>query len=436
MEHYIIPIHPAALAFTLLSGLLMLLLPRRAAIVPLMFAVVFMPMQQRILIASLDFYILRILVLFGWLRIITRSEYHITLNKIDKAMIWYVISGVVAYTLLWRTGDAFINRLGISFDIIGIYFLVRFLVRDYDDIAWVVKTLAIISIPVAIAMVIEWRTGRNPFFVFGGVPEFTPIRDGKLRCQGAFGHPITAGSFGAALVPMFYYLRHMKGYGRFLMISGIISATFIMLTSSSSGPALAYIAGFAALTMWHFRNHMRLFRWGLVFTLIFLHIVMKAPVWALIMKIKVFGASTAYHRFHLVDQFINRVGEWWLVGVHSTGGWGYYLFDVTNQFVRVGVDGGMITLALFIAILSYSFQSVGRAVKSLKETPAMQKVMWGLGASLFVHIISFMGVSYWDQIKVIFYMLIALISVSRAITDKAARVKKSAAQLVAAQAQS
>src|SRR4030067_1177632 len=167
-------IHPLSLAFALAAGFLMLLLPRRAAMVPLLFAVVFIPLQQRVVIFTLDFFVLRIIVLFGWMRVMMRGEFQgLVLNRVDKLVLLWALSSIVMYTILWKTSGAFINKLGISFATIGGYFLARFLVRDMDDIVWGIKTLAIVSIPVAITMVIERFTERNLFSILGGVPEYT-----------------------------------------------------------------------------------------------------------------------------------------------------------------------------------------------------------------------------------------------------------------------
>lgn len=419
------PIHPVALAFMLVAGSLMLALPRRGALVPLIFAIVFIPLQQRIMVYSLDFFIIRILILFGWTRVLMRGEYSIKLNTIDKLMVLWAVSAVATYTMLWHTWGAFINRLGVSFDIIGIYFLIRFLVRDFDDIVWVVKIFAFVTIPVAAAMFLERVNGRNLFSVFGGVPDVTIVRWGKMRCQGAFSHPITAGTFGAAVFPLLIALRLVGGSGRALMVFGAVAASVITLSTSSSGPLLGYLAGIAALCMWFFRDRMREFRWALALTLIALHLVMKAPVWALLARANVFGGSTGYHRFYLFDQFLRRFNEWWLFGVRSTADWGYYLFDVTNNFVRIGVDGGLSTLVIFIAILAVSFQSIGRAVRST-EDDVRQKIYWALGASLLVHVVSFFGVSYFDQIKVVLYMLLGMISVARSLSEEAAFELKTA----------
>ena len=158
---------------------------------------------------------------------------------------------------------------------------------------------------------------------------------------------------------------------------------------------------------------MRAVRWGILLTLSALHLVMIAPVWALIGRLKVLPGSTGYHREVLLDQFIGRFDEWWLLGTKSTGDWGASfmgLHDVTNQYIRIGVDGGLITLTLFIFLVGFCFGGVGRVRRAFQDQPAMEKLSWALGVALFVHVVSFMSVAYFDQIMVVWYALLALIS--------------------------
>jgi len=257
-------IHPLALGFTLLMGILILCLPRKYTFIPLL-AAIFIPIQQRIVLATLDFFMLRILVLFGWARIMMRSEYRsIKLNTIDKLMIWWAIARIISYTLLWQTSTAFFNRLGLAFDALGIYFLFKFLIHNIEDIKNIIKILVILTIFVAISMLNERVTGRNAFYIFGGVPEFTAVRDGRLRCQGAFLHPILAGSFGAAIMPLFISIWKTEERGKAFAILGGITATTITMLTSSSGPILAYFVGLGAMALWNFRLEMKVIQWLVV----------------------------------------------------------------------------------------------------------------------------------------------------------------------------
>jgi hypothetical protein len=266
-----------------------------------------------------------------------------------------------------------------------------------------------ISILVAISMIIEQINGRNFFSIFGGVPEFTYVRVGRLRSQGAFSHPILAGSFGAAMMPLVWGMWWKKDQKKLPVMIWAIAATVITITSASSGPLLSYIMGIVGLIMWLLRKHLRIIRLGLIFSLICLHFVMTGPVWALLWRINIIGGSGGYHRYWLIDETIRRFREWWLVGVQSTAHWGWGLQDVTNMYVSQAVNGGFISLILFILIVVFSYRALGKSINSLNNQIHLQKLNWSIGVSLFTHLISFIGVSYFDQIIFMYFITIAII---------------------------
>jgi hypothetical protein len=278
--------------------------------------------------------------------------------------------------------------------------------------------LALISVPLAVAMIIEKATGRNFFSIFGGVPEFTVIRDGKLRCQGAFSHPILTGTFGATSMPFMLALWVQSSGMKLVAILGIISATIITIASASSGPALAYLIVIIGIAMWQIRDHMRIFRWSLLLTLIALHVVMKAPVWALIGKISEVVGGTGWHRVALIDTAISHFGEWWMLGTDYTRhwmptgvSWSENHADITNQFIRVGINGGVLSLILFITVIVYCFKNIGLKLVEIGSTELPIKfAIWCMGVSLVGHVASFISVSYFDQIVVFWYLLLALIT--------------------------
>lgn len=404
-------VHPIALVFTLAMGILVIRLPKRAAVAPMLAGTLFVPLGQQILIGSLHFYMFRILIAIGVLRVLFRGEHRtIKLNKIDGFVVAYGLANIIFAMLRSPTMDMFVNWLGSTYNLFGIYFLMRVLIQDPEDIRYTLKTLALLCIPIAMAMMVEFTTGRNLFSVFGGVPEYTAVRDGKLRCQGPFLHPILAGDFAAALIPLFLYLAWQRTGPRKIGLLGLLMALIIIGNTGSSGPVGAMIGGIFATAMWPLRKRMRLIRWGLLFSAISLHIVMEAPVWALLYRTKFYGSSSAYHRFNLLDQFIRRIDEWWLFGVQTTTHWGHSLFDVANMFVRQGVDGGIVTLALFLAIIIYCYQGIGNSLVAIEGNLDLQHMIWALGGSLFAHIVAFLSVSYFDQIIVIWIMLLAVIS--------------------------
>ena len=59
------------------------------------------------------------------------------------------------------------------------------------------KMFALCMVGLAVLILGEKFSGRNAFAIFGGVPDVAVVRDGVIRCQGPFAHPILAGTFAA-----------------------------------------------------------------------------------------------------------------------------------------------------------------------------------------------------------------------------------------------
>jgi len=405
--------------FTAVMGLLLLFIPRRFAALPLIMTACYITLGQVVGIGPLHFYIIRIIILLGCLRVIIRKEFTaITFNSIDKITILYVFTSAIIYYLLRKDTDAFISSLGFAYNALGLYFVFRSIVRDPSDYYLIFKMLAWVMIPLALSMLVEKATGRNFFSIFGGVPEITMVREGRLRCQGAFMHPILAGTFGATSIPFFIALW-FKGTGHKLTAAlGIVSATIIAITPASSGPVIVYAAVILGLFMWRLRDSMRMVRWVALFAILALHLVMKAPVWALIGRLGSLIGGGGWHRVMIIDAAIAHFNEWWLLGTDFTRHWmptgvtwSEKHTDITNHFIGIGIHGGLVSLVLFVTILVYCFKTIGIRMKEIDPSDFQLKfTVWCLGVSLFSHITAFISVSYFDQIIVFWYLLLAMIA--------------------------
>jgi len=403
-------IHPYGLAAVIVLGCAMLLLPRRWSLLPMMIIACFIPLVQKIVVFSLDFNLLRIMVLFGVARIVLHDEVkNLVWKPLDTALVLWVASAAIMNTLLLGTGSAFVNRLGFAFDAIGMYFVFRVLIANWLDVDRLILGLILISVVVAVFFLIEGHTGRNMFSVFGGVREFTAIRQGRLRCQGAFAHPILAGCFWAVLLPLFAAQWWRKQGGKLRAVVGVGATLVIVGFTASSTPVFGVIAVVVGGAMFYFRRSMRAICWGTVLALVALHIVMKAPVWALIARVSAVSGSTSYHRYKLIDSAIRYLPEWFLLGTRSTAHWGWGLQDVTNHFVLEGVRGGFLTLVLFVAVIVIAFREVGRLWRTCTRSHYELALSWALGVSLFAHCMCFLGVAYFSQIYVVWYLTLGLI---------------------------
>ncbi|MBI1849676.1 MAG: hypothetical protein HYR85_04980 [Planctomycetes bacterium] len=404
-------LHPLGLAAVLVLGFTMLVVPRRFALVPMILMACFIAPAQRIVLFTLDFDLLRVMVVCGFMRLVFRGEMQgLTWKPIDTMIVLWAGATTVAYTALHGAFSDLVYILGVMFDSLGMYFLFRFLLREWRDFDRVILAFTLVSIPVAIAFLVEKTTGRNAFSVFGGVPEITVVREGRLRCQGAFAHPILAGCFWAGLLPLVIARGFQGKAATVLAAIGVAASAIVIVTCSSSTPVTACLFAAVGLVAWLARRWMRLVRWGLLAGLIGLHLVMKQPVWHLLARVDVVDGSTGYHRFLLIDQTIRNFGEWFVAGTLDTEHWGDGLFDVTNQFVLEAVRGGLVGLVLFVIVISLGFQAVGRAWRALPGPPWKVAIAWALGASLFVHVTNFLAVSYFGQIIFVWNLVLAMIA--------------------------
>lgn len=197
---------------------------------------------------------------------------------------------------------------------------------------------------------------------------------------------------------------------RLLAIAGAVGCLIMVLTSASSGPVITLIGAIGGLFFWRFRRSVRKLFWGFCVMLVVLHLVMKAPVWALLGRATVISGSTGYHRYILVDNFIRRFGEWWLLGTKSTDHWGYDLWDITNGYVDQGVNGGLVTFSLFIVVLAFQSRALGAALRLEQLSLSATRRIWAIGCCFFALLLGFFGVTLWGPARVLLYLVFALIA--------------------------
>jgi hypothetical protein len=408
-------ITPITIILGLCLGLLQLVLPRRYAFVPVFIGGCYMRVGEHLLIAGLHFYLLRVLILFGVTRVLLRGELSsIRPNGIDGVL----IAGLVVHTFLFLmfdgTNTTLNGRLGTLYDAVGVYLLVRASVRSVDDALAVLKACAVVVIPLAVPFIMESVSGRNAFAALGGVPPLSEIRDGHVRSTGPFKHPILAGTFAATTMPLFVGLWASGKASRVVVTFAIASVTIIVITSRSSGPLSAFAVASVGLLIWPCRNMMRVIRWGMLLALLGLALVMKQPIWFLIARVSDLTGGGGWYRSGLIDAAVQHFDEWWLIGTGYTAHWMATgvtdtSADLVNQFVAQGVNGGLLTVLLFVWLLVKCFQAVGTGLNTPGHSSRTQFAIWSMGCGLAGHVASFFSVSYYDQIIIFWCLLIGSI---------------------------
>jgi hypothetical protein len=415
-------LHPLVAVQMLIAIILILCLPRKYAIVPLLLGIFTISLGQVVVLAGIHFTVLRILILTGLVRRAAsgmKTPFAGGFNSIDRLVTFWAFSALIVVSLEWMEAPILIKSLGDFLDLLGGYYVLRFLIRDEADARRAIKALVAVAVVMSVCMINEQITHRNVFGLLGGAPLTPQIREGKLRSQGAFEVYIDAGVFGAVLVPMLAWMWSDRK-SRVAVYIGMVGAIIMILTCNSSTPLLGLAAGILGLCLWPFRRQMRVFRWALVLTLVALHLMMNGPVWSLIARIDLTGSSSGYHRYYLVDNFIRHFGDWWLLGYKNFGNWGWDMWDLSDEYVAVGLTGGLITFVIFIGILSRSFGGLGTARKraARNRNRKSEWLCWCLGCALLAHVVGWFGCSYMAKMQMALFSLLAMISLAISETKR------------------
>ena len=416
---------PVGLAVLLIAAVLVLILPRKWVVVPLLISVFLVPGQQFV-IGGVHLFANRIVTLLGCLRFLFKFNSATSpliggFTSIDRIFLIWAVCRATAFVILYHVGDAVVNQIGFLWDGLGGYFLLRCLVRNVEDIRRIAKVFVVIAVIVAGCMLYEHYKLTNIFAVILGGKTVPDIREGKIRCRGPFEQQIIASVFGGTLVPLFLWLWSTPKT-KIAAVFGLVGCIVITITASSSTGIAAGAVGIGALCLWPFRKYVRQMLWGFVAMIVVLAIVMKAPVWFVLAHVDFVGGSTGWDRANLIDQCVHHFSSWWLVGTADNDTWGYFTWDLCNQFVAEAVQGGLATLILFTVLVARSFRRLGVA-RTVSSTKTRQWLLWSIGCIMCGHVAGFFGISYFDQIKYWWYLTLAMIPVA-ALAAEASAAKR------------
>jgi len=410
-------VHPLVALGMLIAVVLILTIPRKKAIAPFLLAFFTIPMGQVLVLADVHFTMHQILILTVLARIAafrgssSEGRFAGGFNALDRMVALWSLSALVIFSIQWMDMQALIRSLGDLIQTLGGYVAVRFLIPDREALWRTVKVLAPICAIQGAFMVSEQFTHINVFgYLGGGVSIAATTREGHIRSDGAMGS-LYGGVFAGASIPLFLWLWE-EGKSRLAACAGLAGATAMVIAGHASTAWMAYAGSILGICLWPLRKGMRLVRWGIVASLVGLHLVMHGPVWSLIEHIDVTGGSSSFHRYMLVDNCIRHFGDWWLLGYRYYNEWGWDMYDLCDEFVGVALTGGLVTLVCFIAIYSRSFGAIGTARKQVSGDRGQEWFFWCLGSSLFAYVVASFGIGYNSHLLMAWFSLLACISVA------------------------
>lgn len=406
---------------------------RRWAPLPLILGCCYLTHGQGIELGAISLPALRLLLVVGILRVIIRGERIAGgMNQMDWLML--ALGLWLMFASLFHEGEDvdFLYSAGVVLNIWLVYYLFRTFCRTTDELAELIKMVAIVLVPVALEMLYEKVSGRNLFSaLFGGVSEDVVMRNDRLRARGPFRQAILAGTVAATCFPLMVGIRQRAPR---IARMGMVTTLFMVIASASSGPVMTLLVGIGAVLFWRFRQWARYLPWALVGGYALLAIVMNRPVYYIISRIDLAGGSTGWHRSRLIDAAITHLDEWWLFGTDVTRHWmptgitfSSQHTDITNYYLGFGVMGGLLAVVLVLAMIWYAYKWVLDASQARDDllTREDRYLIWCLGSGMFAHAVTGISVAYYDQSYVFFWFNLAVISSFHAVLARArARVRR------------
>ena len=205
-------LHPLVAIALLAAVTLIFLLPRKYVLVPLLWTAILVPFGQVVVLGGVHFTVYRILVLFGLMRLATTklppgmNRLAGGFNAIDYAFALWAVLLFIIFSVEWMETQALVRSVGSLLDALGGYLVLRFLIQDREDVQRAIKVFAVVAMVLAVCMTNEQLTHTNVFGLLGGIPVGVAVREGQARSTGPFEVYITAGVFGATLLPLFIWL--------------------------------------------------------------------------------------------------------------------------------------------------------------------------------------------------------------------------------------
>ena len=394
------------------------MLPKKWAFLPLLIAACHLGNGE--IVANVT--ACRLVILLGLTRAIASGMLRWSpRNPLDASFGFFtVVALLVSLAHREDIASPFRQNLGLIFNVFGSYLYGKSFLQGTDFLTRFATGLAIVLVPLSLGLAVEKVARKNAYFLLGSGKLDVMMREGKVRASGPFRHPILSGTLGATSLPLMVFLWKRR---RTLAVVGGAACFVIILSSASSGPLAALAASFLALWLWRWRKYIGPIQMAVFLFLLIMHLTSTRGVWYLMARMDLVGGSTGYHRAKLIDSAMMHLDRWWLCGTDFTRDWMFSGVswsdrhtDITNYYLHMGVIGGLGLLAALVCILVSAFRSIGRGVKLgppyRDENPVRYDLAfgaWCVGSALFAHALSFLSVSYFDQMYAMFYLMVGAV---------------------------
>jgi len=405
-------VHPAFIATTIALFIAQLTLPYRYAFIPILVAAFNLGNVEYLG----QFTVLRILIVLGIARALITGRLNFSpFDSFDRIFCLFAFFAMLSAFFHDPPHNPYVERMGLILNVLGAYIYGKSFLSGLDSLKRFAAGSLAALLPLAIFLQLEFHTGRNFYYpYFGAESAFAGFRDG-YRASGPFAHAILAGTAGSISGALFFQFWNES---RKFALLGILACASIIVASNSSGPIASFGVSVGFMFLWKFPIIVRHLAKFVLLGIAFLHFYMNRPFYYIVDSIDFTGGSTGWHRARLIESSLIHLDEWWLFGTDytrhwmATGvSWSPDHSDITNYYLHLGIIGGLpLSLLLIYMIYKAYIKLIKAALDQRDLDTSFAFKYWCLISVLAAHASSFTSISYFDQMYVTFYLLIAMVA--------------------------
>ncbi len=331
---------------------------------------------------------------------------------------WMIISFVAVYGF----GEGFVRGAALAFDVIVPYVIARVSIRDISDLRRLLVAFAPGIALVGAIMAVESISHQQivkPFAasIFGRLSRyengvavglgrgFYEIRLGLLRASGPFNHPILAGVFLAALLPLYW----TSGLRRWPFYAGV-AASLLSFFSVSSAAIFALALGVALLAYDIAGKYATFLTWRLMFALatavlLFGQVVSEKGLSALLIRVSLNPATGYFRRLIWHFGWISvEKHPWFGIGFKDYERHAWMVASVDNYWLLLAMRHGLITAFAFLAATIAAIYSVARMTRYVNRSD--RKFLVGMGIAVFILAVAGFSVALFGPMASWYFMLL------------------------------
>ena len=332
-------------------------------------------------------------------------------NLMDIAVFGWISCYLVAVVPSPPVGEGLVFGLGVLLETLVPYVLFRAVVRNADDLRWLISSLWKLPYVVLLLAMLQSTTGWNLFDplksagLFGNY-DAGMVRLGLVRADVGLTHYIMLGLWFAYQLPI--AVGHLAGlgydFGRILVrILHLPAGAFFSL---SGGSFLVALMGGAGFGMFKLRKIWPILLVLAVATVTYVEVSSNRGFLRVVASYSATDANSAYYRTQLPAAVYEQMpGHWiWGHGRHKPA-MGQYN-DITNNYLFYLLHGGLLTVGSFFLCFVIAINRVYRCAQ-VALSPYLRMLSWGVGVSIAALGLGLITVTLFGQMHTYLLLLFA-----------------------------